>query len=455
MVLDNGVLSRARRAGRAFTLAAAMLPVAGSAAVAQADSTPPDPAELVDRIVAVVGDTAILLSELRLEMFRLQSQGAQVPEEGTDQWFGLARQVIAAGADRLILLQQAKRGGVTVGDDEVEDFTQELFMERRRQFSSDAEMQTAVEASGMNMLQYRQQLRGEARAELLLQRYRGNLEAGGLLPPVPVSEEEVLEAFQRDFADQQRPATLSFNHLIVMPLPGDEARDSAIARARTAYDELEAGDDFEVVARRHSDDPGTRDQGGELGWLRRSNLVRRFAAAAWSAPAGVVVGPIQTRFGLHLIKIETIRRDERFLRHILIRPEFTEADLEEARTLATSLVDSLRAGSDPEILAQDPAVIDEDIRFDEVLIDQIAERFGPAYAQALQFPTSGAVLDPIRIDTGMNPEFAVIQVLDHRSEGLFNLEELEDRIRDRIRTQKQLELYLEDLRANTYIEVRL
>ena len=98
MVLDNRVLSRARRAGRAFTLAAAMLPVAGGAAVAQADPTPPDPAELVDRIVAVVGDTAILLSELRLEMFRLQSQGAQVPEEGTDQWFGLARQVIAAGA---------------------------------------------------------------------------------------------------------------------------------------------------------------------------------------------------------------------------------------------------------------------------------------------------------------------------------------------------------------------
>jgi peptidyl-prolyl cis-trans isomerase SurA len=333
MVVQDRILSRVKQAGCVTTLAAGMLATASGAAVAQTDTLPPQPAELVDRIVAVVGDTAILLSELRLEMFRLQSGGAQVPDEGSDQWMGLARQVIAAGADRLILLQQAKRGGITVDDDEVEGFTQQLFSERRRQFSSDEEMQAAVEASGMNMLQYRQQLRNEARAELLLQRYRAGLETGGLLPPVPVTEEEVVEAFQRDFASERRPATLSFNHLIVMPLPGEEARDSAIARARTAYDELEAGDDFEVVARRHSDDPGTRDSGGELGWLRRSNLVRRFAAAAWSAPAGVVVGPIQTRFGLHLIKIETIRRDERFLRHILIRPEFEEADLEKARLL--------------------------------------------------------------------------------------------------------------------------
>jgi peptidyl-prolyl cis-trans isomerase SurA len=415
----------------------------------------PDSALLVDRIVAVVGDTAVLLSELRLEMFRIQAQGAQVPPEGTAEWLTVARQLLAAAADRLILLQHAKRSGITAGDTEVESYTDQLFRERRRQFASDEEMQQAVESSGMNMLQYRQQLRNEARAEILLNRYRGSLESGGVLPAVAVSEDEVLAVFERDFADQQRPATVSFNQIIVMPVPGEEAQDSAIARARTAYEEIEAGDDFEIVARRHSDDPGTRDQGGELGWLRRTALVRRFAAAAWSAPAGVVVGPVQTRFGLHLIKIETIRRDERFLRHILIRPEIVEADLEEARDFAASLADSLRAGSDVERLKRDPAVVDEETRFDDVLVEDVGERFGPAYARALQTARAGDVVGPFQTGGGLNPEYAVLQVLDSRSQGVFELEEVADILRSRIRTQKQLDRYIRDLRERTYVEVRL
>ena len=424
-------------------------------AAAQDPPAVPAAAQLVDRIVAVVGDTAILLSELRLEMFRLQAQGAQIPQEGTDEWRNLARQVIAAGADRLILLQQAKRGGITVSDDEVERFTDQLFRERRRQFTSDEEMQQAVEGSGMNMLQYRQQLRNEARADVSLQRYRGSLESSGVLPAVAVSEDEVLAAFERDFADQQRPATVSFNQILVMPIPGQEAQDSAIARARTAYDEIEAGDDFEIVARRHSDDPGTRDQGGELGWMRRTALVRRFAAAAWSAPAGVVVGPIQTRFGLHLIKIETARRDERFLRHILIRPEIVDADMEEARNLAASFADSLRLGADIERLKGNPAVVDEETRFDGVLVEDVGERFGSDYAQALQSARTGDVVGPFQTSATLNPEYAVLQVLDSRSQGLFELEEVADVLRSRIRIQKQLDLYIGDLRAQTYVEVRL
>jgi parvulin-like peptidyl-prolyl isomerase len=240
-----------------------------------------------------------------------------------------------------------------------------------------------------------------------------------------------------------------------MPIPGQEAQDSAIARARTAYEEIEAGDDFEIVARRHSDDPVTRDQGGELGWMRRTALVRRFAAAAWSAPAGVVVGPVQTRFGLHLIKIETTRRDERFLRHILIRPEIVDADLEEARNLAASFADSLRSGADIERLKRNPAVVDEETRFPDVLVEQVGERFGPEYAQALQSARAGDVVGPFQTSAALNPEYAVLQVLDSRSQGLFELEQVADVLRSRIRIQKQLDRYLQDLRAQTYLEVRL
>ncbi len=415
---------------------------------------PPGVSE-VDRIVAVVGDTAILLSELRHEMFRLRSEGARIPPEGTAEWTSFARQVIEAATDRLIILQQAKRAGITPNPAMVEEMAEDYYQRARSGFQTDEELMRVVEASGMNMLQYRQMLRSQAEAEALLQAYRFSLQQRTDLPPVVVNESEVEAYFRERVGDQRRPALVSFNQLLVMPVPTGAAKDSAIARAERALAEIEAGEDFEVVARRYSDDEGTRQQGGELGWLRRQDVVKPFGDAAWRVRPGNVAGPVQTRFGLHIIKVENQRGGDRFIRHILIRPEIKESDIEDARALAAQFADSLRAGVEPERLMRDGAVIDERIRFDDIPVQQLASRFSGEYAVALSSPKEGEVYGPLEVAQGGQPQFAVVHVLRYRPEGPVALDDVRDRIRREIRLTRQIDALLKEIRANTYIDIKL
>ncbi len=419
----------------------------------------PPGVEPLDRIVAVVGDTAVLLSDIQVTLYQLQARGARVPPEGTERWDDFAREVLEAMIDDLIYLQQAKNAGVTVPEDRVTEMADSYFAERRSLFSSDDEMMLAVEETGMNMLQFRQMLRSQAHAEGLRQAYRFELEQRTDLPPVIVSEEEVEAAFD-EFAQNQppRPALVSFNRLVVTPLPSGEARDSVLARTiRVQNDFANDEEEFSVLARRHSDDEGTREQGGELGWMSRDLLVKPFGDAAWTTRPGQTVGPVQTQFGLHFIKIERQRGSERFLRHILLRPEIKEEDIEEARTLAIQIADSLRAGSDPERLVAlfRGQVADEAIRFDDVSLASLVSQFTGAGAESgLTAPTEGTVYGPLPMERGGPTEFGLVHVLTFRPEGPIEIGDVRDQIRQSLRTRKQIDIILQEVRSNTYIDVR-
>lgn len=425
-----------------------------------ADS-PGDSLELIDRVVAIVGDTAILLSELREEVIRLRTQIPDLPTEGSPEFESFVRQLLGRMVDQAILLQHAKRDpNLAIDDEEVAALVEERFRQVRANFSSDEELQRAVEQAGMNMFQYRQMLRGQARAELLLDRYRQSLLQSGELPGAAVTEAEVREYFERNTTGQTRPATVSFARLLVDPGPTPEADSAARAEARKALEEIYGGEDFEVVARRYSDDEGTRAQGGDLGWLRRSDVVKGFGDAAWSAQAatGRAIGPVKSRFGYHIIKVENVRAGERKLRHILVRPEITEQDVRRARERAEALADSLRAGSDPRKLAERNDLPEEnDVVFEDVQVDQIANRFGEVYQQRLGIPIPGDVVGPFETEgpTGQ-PTFAVVHVTEYRPAGDYELDDaLRDRIRANLMQQKQFQLYLEQLRDETFVEVYL
>lgn len=418
----------------------------------------PPGVETLDRVVAIVGDTAILISDIQISLYQLQARGARVPPEGTERWEAFAREVLDAMVDDLIFLQQARNAGVTVPEDRVTEMADTYFAETRGQFSSDEEMMLAVEETGMNMLQFRQMLRSQAQAEGLRQAYRFELEQRTDLPPVIVSEEEVEAAFD-EFAQNQppRPALVSFNRLVVTPLPSGDARDSVLARTIRVQNDFANEEDFSVLARRHSDDEGTREQGGELGWMSRDLLVKPFGDAAWTARPGQTVGPVQTQFGLHFIKIERQRGAERFLRHILLRPEIKDEDIEEARTLAIQIADSLRAGSDPERLVAlfRGQVADEAIRFDDVSLASLVSQFTGAGAESgLTAPTEGTVYGPLPIERGGPTEFGLVHVLAFRPEGPVEIGDVRDQIRQSLRTRKQIDIILEEVRSNTYIDVR-
>jgi peptidyl-prolyl cis-trans isomerase D len=79
---------------------------------------------------------------------------------------------------------------------------------------------------------------------------------------------------------------------------------AAEAKAKAVYDRAAAGEDFARLARELSDDPGSKDSGGDLGMAERGDFVAEFADAVWSMKAGEIRGPVKSPFGWHVIRLE-------------------------------------------------------------------------------------------------------------------------------------------------------
>lgn len=135
---------------------------------------------------------------------------------------------------------------------------------------------------------------------------------------VAVSEEEIRRAYEanRDEFRREAQAEVAVVSLLQQPTAQDTA--AALARSRALRDSLRGGADFAELARRESADPGSRDAGGDLGFIRHDEVVAPFADAAFALAPGQISDPVMTPFGVHLIRVAERRGDEVRASHILI-----------------------------------------------------------------------------------------------------------------------------------------
>lgn len=429
------------------------LPPGATTPSVAAPPTAIDSLELVDRVVAIVGDTAILMSEVRETIFQLQAQGLELPPDRAGQ-DSLALATLESMVEELMIVKQAEFAGIEVTEDDLDDEVERRFETIRSRFGSDQEMLQRVEQSGQNMYQFRRMLRSQARKDMLAQRYVGT--RMGSMTSVRVTESEIEAVFIERAAGAQRPATLDMVQVVIEPKPSEAARDSALQEARVVIEEIRAGEDFEVAAHRYSDDQGTRAEGGDLGWIRRSEVVPAFGDAAWAVRTGIAVGPVETRFGFHIIKVENVRGGERHIRHILIRPVISPEQVELARELAEAVADSLRDGADPTVMAKRYGTDPEDSRLDGVRVDRIAGAMGAAFAEALTGAQTGDVVGPFEVaDPPGLTSFVTIKVIRFRPQGDYDLAEVRDQIRDQLLQQKQYEALVEQLRQEVYVRLMI
>ena len=453
--------ARSRRivAGTAATL---LLATSGAARAqeptGQAQAPPQesraDTVEVVDRIVAVVGDTAILYTEILESLLQLKAEGADIPDPGTPAFDSVARLSTQQLVDQLILLQKAKQTDLRVPPEMLDGETDRRFQEIRNGFPNATAFQEAVQSSGRTLVQYRQFLRSQVRAQILIDQFvRQSRES---MPPVVVTEDELQAWYAENLAGQTRPASVSFEQVVIEPKPGQAAMDSALVEIELALAELRNGEDFAVVARRYSDDLSNRETGGDLGWVRRSQLVPSFAQAAWAARTGTPIGPVLTRFGYHIIQVENTRGGERKIRHILIMPEMGPEDVERARSQAVTVADSVREGSSVIELAERYGVPMIPVRVPEIPFDELEERLGPMYAGALADPIPGAVSGPLENST-LIPDrsvFVIIRVTEYKQQGAWNLDEIREQVRDQLAFQKGYEKFVDELRSEIYVDIR-
>jgi parvulin-like peptidyl-prolyl isomerase len=434
--------------------AVAQEPTGGDPSAERPAGVASDSVETVDRIVAIVGDTAVLYSEIVESIVQAGAQGAEIPEIGTPEFDAAAMETLTNLVDSRILLQKAKETDIQVPPDQLDGETDRRFREIRNSFPTATEFQAAVTKSGRSLVQYRQWLRGQVRSQMMIDEFiRMNRDN---LPPVSVTQEEIQAYYETNLVGQTRPASISLEQVVIEPAPGEAARDSSIALAEQVLTELRDGTDFEIAARQYSMDMSNREQGGDLGWIQRSLLVPAFADAAWAARTGQPVGPVATRFGYHIIRVDNVRGGERKIRHILLQPVLDETDFRRTGELAIAVADSIREGADVRVMAERYGVREVPVRFPEIPYDQISQ-FGEAYVQALTNPVPGSVVGPFQTEGFMpgRPVFAIVRITGYQSEGEWDLGDIREQIRESLLNEKGYVRFLEELRSEVYVDIRL
>jgi parvulin-like peptidyl-prolyl isomerase len=405
--------------------------------------------ELWDGVVAVVGDTVLLRSDLALVLEQIRAQGQQQVPTDSAQLATFMQEMLGERVNDLLLIEGARAAGIEVTPAEVQLAVDEQVREIRARFPSEAAFSQALAESGRTPEAYRAELARQFADQTLVQRFIRQRTA--VMAPPAVSDAEIrtfFDANRERFG--QRPATVSFQQVMVRPVPGDSARAAALRTAIQVQTELNAGGDFEVLARRYGTD-GTRERGGDLGWFRQGQMVRAFDQVVFALRPGQTSGIVETEFGFHLIKLERTRGPERQARHILIRPDITQADIDRARTRADSVAGAIRAGaSAPELAARydtpDQARFQSDVPLD---------RLPPLFVTALEGAQAGSVAGPLQVDNGPTPAFAVIRLTSRRTAGEYTVDEQRERITEVLREQKLLERLVAELRRDTYVSVRM
>jgi peptidyl-prolyl cis-trans isomerase SurA len=415
----------------------------------------PNRLELIDRVLAIAGDSVILQSELRDAIDQLRQQGAQFPADSAEM-DAVERNLLDRMIDQLLMVQAAAGDTLlAVEDADVEPRVDARMAELRTGFPDEGAFLSALAEYGYTEAGYRELLSVQIRKELLIQSYEQSRSREALT--APVSDAEVLESFEND-PRPPRPETFKFLTIFIQEAATDSAWAAAEAEALAILRRIvEGGEDFKVLAKELSEDPASAANEGSVEWIRlTSRFVDEFKDAAFDLPEGAVSPPVRSAHGYHLIRVDRIRGPERLVRHILIRPETSDADVERTRARAEEALTRARAGEPFRELQREYG---DTITADTITIARAGLEQSPFFSVYLPAMEAGEVGDVLGIieGPGQQPEsvaFSVLEYIEHRASGPWELEEIREQLRQELVSEKIRETLVRDLRALMHVEVR-
>jgi peptidyl-prolyl cis-trans isomerase SurA len=426
-------------------------PPAGQAPAQQTDSLRRVP---LDRVVAVVGTSPILWSDVQETILQRVSAGMQLPQDSTGQ-LNLARQVVQELVDEQVLLQRAASDtSISVADADLTETVDDQIKRLRDRFPSESQFLSALREAGFgNLEEYKRWLTEQARETELQRRFVQRMQQEGKMVPVAVSDADVTEAFERARGQfPRRPPAVTFRQIVVATQASQAAKAAARAKAESLLVEIRAGADFEQVARRESMDEQSKESGGDLGWTRRDQTVPEFDQTLFQLAPGQVSRIVETQYGYHIIRVDRVKPSEVKARHILIKPKYDSTDSERAQRRADSVLVLWRGGTPFDSLVARYHDRDE---VESVLEPFPRDSLPPSYSQALQGKGRGDFVEPFPIEDRQRgvPKFVVAQITESIEAGDYTVEDLRDRIRTQLAQERGYRRLLESLRKQTFVAI--
>lgn len=307
----------------------------------------PATAETIDSLAAVVNNKAITCYDIARDANQAMQQIRQSGAKNLPSWSELNARVLNERIMKELQLQEARKLGITVEDDEID--TAIANIEKRNQLLP-GQLKLVLEKQGVDYDTYRKTLHDQLLlSKLANQAVRSKLQ---------VSEAAMREYYRKYLAN---PKPIREAHLaqIFIALPQDPSPEEVAkerAKAEKLYKQLRAGANFANLARLHSDSPESA-QGGDMGWIFDGTINPRFNAVM-QLPVGGISQPIRSPGGFHILKVLEDRwhqpqtkgksYDEVHARHILIQIPSTADAATRAKIMhrAESISRDLQGASD-------------------------------------------------------------------------------------------------------------
>ncbi len=270
---------------------------AALAACLLALSATPALARVVERIVAVVNEDIILQSELndRLRPLMAQLQQIQDPTARQQKLDELKRQMLGMMVDEELIRQEASKLKLTVGDKDLELAIADVM---RKNNLSREQLEEALRQEGKDIASYKETI---LRPQLLRLRVL-NVQVRSR---VMVGDEEVRAFYQKNLRQLGVGTKVRARHIFISLPPGatplkvEERRRQALALLAR----VRKGESFEALAKKHSEDSVTREDGGDLGFFERGTLPASIEEVVFAMKKGEVRGPLLAERGFHLIQL--------------------------------------------------------------------------------------------------------------------------------------------------------
>lgn len=275
---------------------------------------------IADKIIATVGDKIILKSDIDNSVHDMQRQGIDVPANADCL---LLQQALAMKA----LVLQAERDSIPVSDEDVEAEIDNKIRYFINQYGS---KEILEQVAGKTVFQLKEEFRPVFREQKLAQGERDKI-----VTDVRITPKEVEAYYAKIPKDSLQfiESRLEIGQIVIYPKPARDVDTYVIDQLKEYKKEVENGSQkFETLASLYSDDPGSKNNGGQYEINRNEKQWDPlFLSKAFSLKDGQISNVFKTKFGYHIIQMVSRRGDDATIRHILKIPQVSSIEINKTK----------------------------------------------------------------------------------------------------------------------------
>tara|TARA_Y100001935_G_scaffold91481_1_gene76027 strand:+ start:171 stop:1466 length:1296 start_codon:yes stop_codon:yes gene_type:complete len=274
---------------------------------------------LLDRVASVVENKIVLMSDVVLAANAVAAQQKINPNTNPLAYQKILESSRESMIEQLLIIEMAEQDSVEILDKDVDKALNQQIDNIIAQTGS---KELAEEALGKKISDFKRSYRDDMKGKLLAEKYTSSLTTS-----INVSRGDVVDFFNT-YKDSipSFPTLYKTHHILLEIKPSEESNKKSFEEAMDIRNKIVNGLSFDEAAKLYSADPGSKDQGGNLGYVPRGTFVKEFDRIVFTIEKNVLTEPIKTKYGHHLIEVLERTGEKVLARHILIRTKTTDLD---------------------------------------------------------------------------------------------------------------------------------